>query len=158
LLWAGLIRTGITRPIPPFRHELIELGLVLRHAQAIEEATELALFLLETAQGLLAIFVERAIAGGRINASVQAPLLSLALPALSHPALPARKVTVPSTAHPSAPDQVSQNCESYRPEHREAEDHDGDPGRLSPVVKAFDHLRHCFHPHVNVIYINIPAV
>src|SRR5690606_30039545 len=85
------------------------------------------------------------------------PFLPFALPALGHPALPARHITVPTTSHTSAPDQICQNCKPNGPENREAQDHDGDPGRLSPVVKAFDHLRHRYRPHVNVIYIYIRA-
>jgi len=62
LLWTRLVRACIPGAIPPLRHELVELGFVLRHPQAIEEVTELALFFLKPAQRLLAIFVESAIA------------------------------------------------------------------------------------------------
>src|SRR5262245_54871789 len=44
------------------RHELVELGLVLRRAQADEELLKLALLLFEAPQGLLAIVVEDLVA------------------------------------------------------------------------------------------------
>src|SRR5260370_8187668 len=42
--------------------ELVELGLVLGEAQAVEEAQEIALLLLEPAQGVGAVLVEGAVA------------------------------------------------------------------------------------------------
>ncbi len=44
------------------RHELVELGLVLREPQPVEELRKLLLLFLEPAQRLRAIFIERAIA------------------------------------------------------------------------------------------------
>src|ERR1700754_4013010 len=45
-----------------FGHELIELGLVLRHPQARQEIAEFPLLLFQALQGVLAILVKRAIA------------------------------------------------------------------------------------------------
>src|SRR3954467_10350056 len=45
-----------------FGHELIELGLVLRHPQASQEVAKLPLLLFQALQRVLAILVKRAIA------------------------------------------------------------------------------------------------
>ena len=47
------------------RHELVELGLVLRRAQLVEEGDEGVALLLETLQRLLAVGVEGGVAGAR---------------------------------------------------------------------------------------------
>src|SRR6266536_2539817 len=55
-------------------HELVELGLVLGVAQALQELLELTLLLFEPPQGLGAIFVERPVAArARIAAAGPAP-------------------------------------------------------------------------------------
>jgi hypothetical protein len=46
----------------PLRHELIELGFVLRRPQASEEVLKFPLFLFEAPQGFLTIVVEDAVA------------------------------------------------------------------------------------------------
>jgi hypothetical protein len=43
--------------VTPLGHELVELGPVLGEAQPVEEFAELALFLLQPAQGVGAILV-----------------------------------------------------------------------------------------------------
>ena len=50
----------------PLGHELVEFRLVLGVAQPFEEFEELALLVLEPAQCLGAVFVERAIAACRL--------------------------------------------------------------------------------------------
>src|SRR5260370_6796114 len=59
-------RRCVRWPVAPVGHELIELGLVLGHPQAVEEIAELALFLLEPAQRFAAVVVEGTVAAGRI--------------------------------------------------------------------------------------------
>ena len=56
------VRTGT---IAALRHELIEFGFVFGHAQPIEELVELALLVLEPANGLGPILVEGAVAARR---------------------------------------------------------------------------------------------
>src|SRR5436190_1257725 len=51
-------RSGRAPMVAALGHELVELGLVLRHAQASQEFAELALLLFQALQGLGAIFVE----------------------------------------------------------------------------------------------------
>src|ERR1700722_13139353 len=46
------------RPRPALSHELVELRLILRHTQPVEERRKLLLLLLQPPQRLLAIFVE----------------------------------------------------------------------------------------------------
>ena len=56
------LRSVVTGAIAPLGHELVELGLVLGMAQAVEKLFEFALLVLEVAEGLRAIFVKRPIA------------------------------------------------------------------------------------------------
>src|SRR4029078_9903204 len=61
----SVLRGGVRRgPVAPIRHELVELGLVLGHAQAVEECAELALLFLEPAQGFRPVLVKSAVAAG----------------------------------------------------------------------------------------------
>src|SRR6267378_4451859 len=55
-------RRRLRRPAAPLRHELVELRFVLGVTQPVEEVAELALLLLEPAQGLGPVFVERPVA------------------------------------------------------------------------------------------------
>src|SRR5215471_6037004 len=55
-------------PVTAFRHELVELDLVLGVAQAIEEIAEIALLLFEPPQRLGAVFIEGTVAAGRRGA------------------------------------------------------------------------------------------
>jgi aquaporin Z len=59
----GIRRLGPGRIVTPLVHELVELGLVLRHAQAVEEAFEVPRLFLEAAQRVGAIIVECPITG-----------------------------------------------------------------------------------------------
>src|SRR5580692_10857065 len=59
---SALRRRGRLRAVAPVGHELVELGLVLGHTQALEEFAKLALLVLETAQRLGAVVVEGAVA------------------------------------------------------------------------------------------------
>src|ERR1051325_5605880 len=96
------------RTVAPFGHELVELGFVLGHAQPGEEIAKLALLLFKPAEGVGAIFVERAIAArGRATPETAAVhafahALHLVLPAVLV-VLPAT-VAVISATHASAPD------------------------------------------------------
>jgi hypothetical protein len=58
----GLRLRSVTRAIAPLGHELVELGSVLGKAQPLQKLLKLALFFLESAQRVDAIFVESAIA------------------------------------------------------------------------------------------------
>ena len=60
-----LIRRRGRRARPAFGHELVELGLVLGEAQALEEGAELLLLFLQAAEGLGLVFIEGAVAGRR---------------------------------------------------------------------------------------------
>src|SRR5690348_11072344 len=105
------------RALAQFGHELVELGLVLGEAQAVEEGAELLLLFLQPAQRLGAVFVERAVAAGgsrrrRALAANTAPALpagpgcraALPLSALVLSALIAAAVAVvPPASHASAP-------------------------------------------------------
>src|SRR5262245_28677164 len=51
----------------PLGHELVELGLVLRHPQPVEKFPELLLLLLEATERLGAIFVECAVAARALH-------------------------------------------------------------------------------------------
>src|SRR4051794_10565962 len=55
------------RAIAPLSHELVELRLVLGHAQTIQEVMEFALFVLEPPERFGPILVERAIAAGPLR-------------------------------------------------------------------------------------------
>src|SRR5262245_51839682 len=88
--------------VAALRHELIELGLVLGGAQALQELAELPLLLLKPAQGLGTVFVERAIAArarilppaGKLTGRIRV--------------VPAAEIAMLSAAHSSAPDCVGQ--------------------------------------------------
>jgi len=56
------LRSVVTGVIAPLGHELIELGSVLGKTQPLQKFLELALFFLEPAKRIGAIFVESAIA------------------------------------------------------------------------------------------------
>src|SRR5687767_9848259 len=109
-------------------HELVELGLVLGLAQAVEEIAELLLLFLEALQRLGAVFVEGGIA---------ARAAPRAAPPLIHPAfLLAVPAAATSASHASTPYQVSQEREADRPRDDEGQNQQGDPGRLAHIVHA----------------------
>ncbi len=112
-------------------HELVELSLVLGRAQALQELLELALLVLEPAQGLLAVIVEGAIAAR----PRRLPPGACAAAHLLNSTLPAGHVAVPRATHPSAPDNEGQKGKTHRPPEREAQDHQRDPGWFSQVIE-----------------------
>src|SRR3954454_20889125 len=80
-------------------HGMVELGLVLGEAQALEELEELLLLLFEPAQGLGTIFVERAVAArGALGCGVRARVAAVVV----MPTAPAAVCVLPAS-HPSAP-------------------------------------------------------
>src|SRR5215831_2562188 len=107
-LLRGLRRSArFRRPIAPFRHELVELGLVLGVPQAVKEIAELALLLFESPQRLGAVLVKGPVAAGRRTAppfTSSAHAIHLLLHTF-HLALPT--VMIPA-AHSSAPDDEGQ--------------------------------------------------
>src|SRR5579885_1324531 len=156
---SSLVRRRLRRMIAPLGHELVELGLVLGHAQAIEEVAELALLVLEPAQGLGAIFVEGPIAARgimrprRAAAHLRAHPVHLALHAL-HLVLPAVVAAVVITAsHASAPYREGEDCETQRPEGPEAEDDQRDPGGFAEFVELGGDGHGQPRVNVNSIYI-----
>src|SRR5207344_2494985 len=113
------------------------------HAQALEEVAELALLLLEPAQRVGAVFVERAVAA-RARAGVTPRALPEAVHLgahpvhlLLHPVLPAVVAASAPTTHLSAPDRDAEDDETERPPEDEPEDHRDDPHR----VPAPEHRR-----------------
>src|SRR6185312_1669219 len=110
--------------------ELIELGLVLGKAQAVEEAAELALFLFEPAQGIGAVLVEGAIAAAVVPPAPAAS--SLVAPLI----VPAAIAAMSPATHSSTPDEKGQERKAHRPEQDEARDRQGDPGRLADIVQS----------------------
>src|SRR5207247_2027677 len=90
------LRLGAGAPAAALGHELIELGLILGVTQALQKFLELALLLLEPAQGLAAIFVDRPVpARPGITAAVPAPRGALGV------VPPAAAAIMPTSHHPS---------------------------------------------------------
>src|SRR5215813_9348736 len=58
----------LRRPVAAFRHELVELRLVLGLPQPVKEIAEVALLILESAQRIGAVFIKGAIAAGPLRA------------------------------------------------------------------------------------------
>src|SRR5580693_3909793 len=135
------------RPIAALVHELVELGTVLGGAQPIEEVAELALLLVELAQGLLAVLVD-----GDVATALMAPAMTAAPGAefvarvtASGAAVGSRPMAVaavPRAKHASTPFQIDEKGQADRPEHDEAHDHQGDPGGPGNVVQSFHQARH----------------
>src|SRR6476646_4864380 len=97
------IRTR-ARPVAPLGHELVELGLVLGHAQSVEELVELALLLLEPPQRFGAVLVEGSVAARplrRLPPRPGAPHAGILVPA-------AHRMTSPAT-HASPPYQEGED-------------------------------------------------
>src|SRR6202011_5740338 len=138
------LRLGALRARAAIGHELVELGAVLGEAQALEELDELALLLLEPAQGLYAICVEGAIAACRAvpTSGTREPVRPIIVPTSAR---------VRPTAHASAPYEIGEDEKPDRPIGDEAQDHEGNPDRL----RHFIELRGDIHdePHVNVSHI-----
>src|SRR5215470_1205716 len=124
----------LRRPVTAFRHELVELRLVLGVPQPVKEIAELALLLLEPPQCFGAVFIKGTIAAGPLRAPpiasgahLSAHALHLFLHAI-HLALPmVHAVVVPAT-HSSAPDDERQRRKPQRPPKPEPKDHEDDPG------------------------------
>src|SRR5215831_10464161 len=133
-LLRGLGRSArFRRPIAPFRHELVELGLVLGVPQAVEEIADLALLLFESPQGLGAVLVEGTVAAGRRTAppfTSSAHAIHLLLHTF-HLTLPTVHTVMIPAAHSSAPDDEGQCRKAQRPPETKPEDHESDPGRPS---------------------------
>src|SRR5262245_36522227 len=112
------------RAVATLVHELVELGAVLGGAQAVEELLELALLLVEFAQGLLAIFVEGDVAAAAapvVAALPGTPLLARAAAGFATVAsVPAAVAAMPRAKHASTPFQVDEKGEADRPEDDEA--------------------------------------
>src|SRR5713101_7511198 len=131
--------------------ELVELGLVLGEAQAVEEAQEIPLLLLEPAQGVGAVLVEGAVAARRFAPFAAEPPSRRLADALIVPA--AMAAMLPAT-HPSAPYEKGQDRKAHRPEEDKAQDHQGDPGGLADLVQSRRDTQFLLLD-VNVIYIHI---
>src|SRR5260370_1013222 len=108
-------------------HELIELGTILRGAQAIQEFTELALLFFKPLERFGLVLVEGAVAArlraappARTAVHVAFHALHLLLHAL-HLMLPARR-TVAMASHASAPYEEGECGEAERPPDEEAQD------------------------------------
>jgi hypothetical protein len=110
-------------------HELIELLLVPRHAQARKEFLEFALLIFEAAQRFGAVIVKRTVTAR----PRRLPPGSATLPG-RHPTLPLAHATMLPATHPPAPNNEGQGGKTYRPPEREAENHQGDPGWFSQLV------------------------
>src|SRR5262245_40668359 len=132
----------------PLAHEVVELGAILGHAQPLQERAELLRLLLQPAQGLVAVFIEGAVAAGP-HARRSAPLLHPPLPALALALPPLGGALAPllhvmsSASHPSAPYEIGQDRQPDGPEHDEADHHQGDPCRPSEVVYSRYNVSHC---------------
>src|SRR5690606_41081084 len=121
-------------------HELVELGLVLGEAQPLQELLELALLVLEPAQRLGAVFVERRVAARRrlpeaVTARAFAHPVHLRLHPL-HLVLPALRAAIASASHRSAPYHERQCREAERPPQHEGNDDDRDHRRFRPPRRA----------------------
>src|SRR5215467_13332256 len=112
----------------PLRHELIELGLVLGHAQAAEELVEFALLLLEPPQGFRAVLVEGAVAA-------RARRLPPSAGAAHVGAVPTIDLAMFPATHASAPNDEGQGGQTKRPPDDEAEDHQREPGAFSQLIE-----------------------
>src|SRR5689334_20118408 len=122
--WCRRRRRG---PIAPLGHELVELRLVLRHAQALQEFAEFALLFLEPLQRLGAIFVERAIAARSPTAMEAVHLGAHAVHLVLHAFLPLVVAASAPTAHLPAPDRDAKDDEAERPPEHEGADRQHDP-------------------------------
>src|SRR5688572_3079889 len=100
------------RAVATLGHELVELGLVLGLAQAVEEALEFLLLILEAAQRLLAILVEGAIAARREAATEATAEIAEGFRAFL---LPAAETATRATEHPSTPYRKGQDRQTQRP-------------------------------------------
>src|SRR5262252_2301932 len=156
-------------------HELVELGLILGHAQALEEFAEFALLVLEPAQRLAAVLVEGAVAARRRPAVAMAVTVSVHLGTQAvhlrlHAVLPLVVATSTPATHFPAPDRDTEDDETDRPPEDEAEDHQNDPAgvpveRRRPIAAMspgallwriiLRSVAHGGSPHVNVNYIYI---
>src|SRR5262249_55080990 len=138
-------------PTTTFGHELVELGAVLGRPELVEIVAELALLFVELAQRLLAVFVERDVArrmpAAPVTALPGAPFFAARTPLLAggltvFGCVPAAVMAMLPTGHASTPFQVDQKGEANRPEHDEAEHHQGDPRRLGHLVQSLHHAVH----------------
>ena len=113
-------------------HELVEFGLVLGVAQAVEELLELALLLFEAAQGFGAVFVEGAVAARGLAARPHQPGRTIAprVRCLLHPLhaccqrLAAASVPRRCVQHAIRPLPIRypRSDEAERPPHQKAHD------------------------------------
>src|SRR5260370_7873739 len=76
------LRRGRRGRIAPLSHELVELGLVLGHAQALQEFTEFALLLFQPLQRIGTVFIESAVAARRPGPAAMTEALHLGAPPL----------------------------------------------------------------------------
>src|ERR1700730_8749037 len=115
--------------IAPFRHELIELGLVLGHAQALQEIAEFALLVLQTPQRLGTVLVESAVAARGPGPAAMTEVLHLGAHAL-HFFLPMVVAVTAPTTHASAPQREGEDREAYGPPEYEPKHREHDPRRM----------------------------
>src|SRR5664280_155761 len=155
----SVLRRRGFRPVAALGHELVELGLVLGEAQAIEKFAELTLLFLKTLQRIAAVFVEGVVAAGgrgtpRRGAShLRANPVHLALHTL-HLVLPAVVTAVISASHSSAPYCEGEDDEAERPPGHEAEDDQRDPGGFAEFIELRSKGHGCAsRENVNNIYI-----
>src|SRR5262249_19075852 len=106
---------------------MIELGLVLRLAQALQKFLELALLLLEAAKSFRAGFIERP-GFHPSHVTSASPPSGGPLPVLPPPL--ARASQVP------APDQVGEDRQADRPVDEKAQYHQCDPGRPGDLFES----------------------
>ncbi len=102
-------------------HELVELGLVLRFTQPLEEGLEAVLFFLEATQGFGLVGVESRVPGRPHRGEGVGAVLAAA--------------AAGRTEHALAPNHVGEKGEADRPEDDETQNHCGDPGGFAPGIK-----------------------
>src|ERR1700751_4378401 len=118
-------------------HELVELGLVLGSTQAIQKFLEFALFILKSTQRLRSIFVESPI-------STRSPINRATPPTctLFRILPPGARASMP-TSHALAPYQVGQDRQTNRPVHKEAENHQRNPGWPADLIQCRRDVHEC---------------
>src|SRR5216683_3548163 len=115
--------------VAPLCHELIELALVLGHAQTLQKFTEFALFVLQSPQRLGAVFVESVVAACGPRPAARTKALHLG-PHAFHLFLPMVVAMSAPAAHSSAPQGEGEDRKAYGPPEDEPQHHEDDPSRM----------------------------